>query len=161
NNRVGTCRALWYDPIGGLAALKSPAGGAPRYRYPTRARTTLPFERSPLACSGGVGKFLFPFLGRAPGCPRRPVGELTLRRIAALPLSVTRTTFSPHPPEKVWRALTERRQLSHWLLPTATDIRPEPGFRFRFTPREAGPTESIACEVVDAEPGHHLSFTWR
>src|SRR5262249_207760 len=84
-----------------------------------------------------------------------------MKRRLPTPLSVSRTVFYAHPPEKVWKALTDSRELSRWLLPTSTDIRPEPGYRFSFTPKDTGPTETIACEVLEAEPGHHLSFTWQ
>ncbi len=59
------------------------------------------------------------------------------------------------PPEKVWRALSEPELLAAWLMPN--DIKPEPGRRFAF----AGPATPIECEVLDAEPGRLLRFSWR
>ncbi len=37
----------------------------------------------------------------------------------------------PHPPEKVWRALTDPALLTEWLLPV-TGFEPEPGAAFTF-----------------------------
>jgi len=61
----------------------------------------------------------------------------------------------PDPPEKVWRALTEPELLAAWLMPN--DIRPEAGRRFAF----AGPDVPIECQVLEAEPGKLLRYSWR
>ena len=61
----------------------------------------------------------------------------------------------PEPPEKVWRALTEPKLLAAWMMPN--DIRPEIGSRFAF----AGPDAPIDCEILDAEPGRLLRYSWR
>ncbi len=59
------------------------------------------------------------------------------------------------PPEKVWRALTDRDVLARWLLPN--DFRPEPGSRFALK----GPDGDIAGTVLALEPPHLLSLGWR
>ena len=61
----------------------------------------------------------------------------------------------PEPPEKVWRALTVPELLAAWMMPN--DIKPETGSRFAF----AGPEAPIECEVLDAEPGRLLRYSWR
>lgn len=61
----------------------------------------------------------------------------------------------PDPPEKVWRALTEPELLAAWLMPN--DLSPEVGRRFAF----AGQDAPIECEVLEAEPGRLLSYSWR
>lgn len=64
-----------------------------------------------------------------------------------------------HPPERVWRALTEPDLLAAWLLPN--DFRPRVGHRFTFTPDlrfDGGP---VACEVLDLEPERRLRLSWR
>jgi uncharacterized protein YndB with AHSA1/START domain len=61
----------------------------------------------------------------------------------------------PDPPEKVWRALTEPELLAAWLMPN--DIKTEAGNRFTF----AGPDRPIECEVLEAEPGKLLRYSWR
>ncbi|ESX55286.1 ATPase [Mesorhizobium sp. LSHC422A00] len=61
----------------------------------------------------------------------------------------------PDAPEKVWRALTVPDLLAEWMMPN--DINPETGSRFAF----AGPEKPIECEVLDAEPGRLLRYSWR
>ena len=39
-------------------------------------------------------------------------------------------SFFPHPPEKVWRALTDPQLLAAWLMPN--DFEPRVGHRFTF-----------------------------
>ena len=64
-----------------------------------------------------------------------------------------------HPPEKVWRALTDPRALSQWLLPT--DFRAELGYRFRFRQRsEQGQLKRIDCRVVELEAPYRLAYLW-
>ncbi|MGL4966596.1 MAG: SRPBCC family protein [Inquilinus sp.] len=63
-----------------------------------------------------------------------------------------------HPPEKVWRALTEPKLLGAWLLPN--DIRAEEGRRFNL--RDApGTGAPIDCEVLAAEKPRLLRYSWR
>ncbi|MDX8517578.1 SRPBCC family protein [Mesorhizobium dulcispinae] len=61
----------------------------------------------------------------------------------------------PDPPEKVWRALTEPELLAAWMMPN--DMKPETGKRFAF----ARPDAPIDCEVLEAEPGKLLRYSWR
>ncbi|MBZ9988504.1 SRPBCC domain-containing protein [Mesorhizobium sp. BH1-1-5] len=61
----------------------------------------------------------------------------------------------PDPPEKVWRALTEPELLAAWMMPN--DIKTEAGNHFTF----AGPDTPIECEVLEAEPGKLLRYSWR
>ncbi|TIQ35849.1 MAG: SRPBCC domain-containing protein [Mesorhizobium sp.] len=60
----------------------------------------------------------------------------------------------PDPPEKVWRALTEPELLAAWMMPN--DMKPETGRRFAF----AAPDIAIECEVLEAEPGKRLRYSW-
>src|SRR2546430_5762272 len=66
----------------------------------------------------------------------------------------------PHPPAKVWRALTEPKLLAEWLM--ATDMRPVVGKSFTF---KSDPTPwwdgIVNCEVVAVDPPKRLSYTWR
>jgi uncharacterized protein YndB with AHSA1/START domain len=65
----------------------------------------------------------------------------------------------PHPPEKVWRALTEGPLIEEWML--KNDFRPEVGHRFHFRvdpmPQWDGVIDS---EVLAVEPYERLSYTW-
>ena len=73
-------------------------------------------------------------------------------------LSVVTECDLPHPPEKVWRALTVPELLGAWLMPN--DIRPVEGERFAL--HEDGPAgDRIDCEVLEAEPCRRLRYSWR
>jgi uncharacterized protein YndB with AHSA1/START domain len=65
----------------------------------------------------------------------------------------------PHPPEKVWRALTEGALIEEWLM--KNDFRPVVGHRFSF---RATPVANwngvIDCEVLVVEPNSRLSYSW-
>ncbi|MGK9236718.1 SRPBCC domain-containing protein [Inquilinus limosus] len=68
-----------------------------------------------------------------------------------------------HPPEKVWRALTEPDLLGAWLLPNdaRTGIgRAEEGRRFTLR-GGPGAEKPIDCEVLAAEPPRLLRYSWR
>ncbi|WP_439632545.1 SRPBCC family protein [Glycocaulis sp.] len=70
------------------------------------------------------------------------------------PRSVIVERHLPHPPEKVWRALTTNHLIAEWLM--ETDFKPEPGHRFTFTQSWG----SISCEVLSAEPLRALAYSW-
>ena len=65
----------------------------------------------------------------------------------------------PHPPEKVWRALTESSLIEQWLM--RNDFQPVTGHAFTLrmdpVPNWNG---VIDCEVVAVEPCKTLSYTW-
>lgn len=61
----------------------------------------------------------------------------------------------PDPPEKVWRALTEPELVAAWMMPN--DMKAEAGSRFAF----AGQDAPIECEVLEAESGRLLRYSWR
>lgn len=66
----------------------------------------------------------------------------------------------PHPPEKVWRALTDPALLAEWLLPVI-DLRLEPGAAFTFkTQPYPGWDGTVSCRFVEIEPHRKLSYTW-
>jgi uncharacterized protein YndB with AHSA1/START domain len=66
----------------------------------------------------------------------------------------------PDPPEKVWRALTERELLAQWIMPN--DMKPEVGARFSFRPaQEEGGRAEVECEVLEAEPNRTLRWRQR
>jgi uncharacterized protein YndB with AHSA1/START domain len=67
----------------------------------------------------------------------------------------------PHPPEKVWRALTDPSLLAQWLLP-AVDLELAPGAAFTLkTQPQPGWDGIVNCEFVAIEPNRKLSYTWR
>jgi len=61
----------------------------------------------------------------------------------------------PHPPEKLWRALTQPHLISEWLM--KNDFAPAVGHRFQLTGEWGG---VLDCEVLVVEPGQSLSYTW-
>ena len=66
----------------------------------------------------------------------------------------------PHPPEKVWRALTEPALLAEWLLP-AIGLRLEPGAAFTFRTQPYPNWDgTVSCRFVEIEPLRKLSYTW-
>ena len=66
----------------------------------------------------------------------------------------------PHPPEKVWRALTESKLVEAWLMPN--DLRPVVGHSFTFRAQPIPGWDGIChCEVLVVEPNRRLSYTWR
>jgi uncharacterized protein YndB with AHSA1/START domain len=69
-------------------------------------------------------------------------------------LSVVLERQIPHPPEKIWRALTQPHLIAEWLM--ETDFAASVGHRFDFR-AEWG---SVNCEVLEVEPHRSLSYTW-
>jgi uncharacterized protein YndB with AHSA1/START domain len=65
----------------------------------------------------------------------------------------------PHPPEKLWRALTESTLLAQWMM--TNDFAPEVGRRFQFR-TEPRPTWNgvVDCEVLVIDPLQRLSYSW-
>ena len=65
----------------------------------------------------------------------------------------------PHPPEKIWRALTEGPLIAEWLM--TTDFRPVVGHRFSFRATPAGNWNGvIESEVLVVEPHARLVYSW-
>ena len=65
----------------------------------------------------------------------------------------------PHPPEKIWRALTQGPLVKEWLMDN--DLQPVVGhkFNFRSTPM-LNWNGVIDCEVLVVEPNKKLSYSW-
>jgi uncharacterized protein YndB with AHSA1/START domain len=73
--------------------------------------------------------------------------------------SVVIERIMPHPPEKVWRALTQTPLLEEWLLPN--DFQAIAGHRFNFqAPPRPGWDGSIDCEVLTVEAHERLAYSW-
>jgi uncharacterized protein YndB with AHSA1/START domain len=65
-----------------------------------------------------------------------------------------------HPPEKVWRALTDPELLAQWLLP-AIGFDLELGSTFRFeTQPQPGWDGVVNCQILESQPPHTLSYKW-
>jgi uncharacterized protein YndB with AHSA1/START domain len=65
----------------------------------------------------------------------------------------------PHPPEKVWRALTQGPLIKEWLMDN--DLQPVVGHKFNFRSRPMPQWNGIIdCEVLVVEPNKKLSYSW-
>jgi uncharacterized protein YndB with AHSA1/START domain len=60
-----------------------------------------------------------------------------------------------HPPEKLWRALTQPHLMAEWLM--KNDFAPVVGHRFKLTGEWGG---VLDCEVLVVEPNKELAYTW-
>ena len=60
-----------------------------------------------------------------------------------------------HPPEKLWRALTQPHLIEEWLM--KNDFAPVVGHRFNLRGEWGG---VLDCEVLVVEPNRELSYTW-
>jgi uncharacterized protein YndB with AHSA1/START domain len=66
----------------------------------------------------------------------------------------------PHPPSKIWRALTEPELLAKWLMPT--DMEPVVGKNFTFkTQPMPGWDGTLSCQVKEMELHKQLCYSWR
>ena len=67
----------------------------------------------------------------------------------------------PHPPAKVWRALTDPALVGEWLLP-ATGLTLEPGKAFTLqAPPQPGWDGTVQCRLVAIDAERTLGMTWR
>jgi uncharacterized protein YndB with AHSA1/START domain len=70
--------------------------------------------------------------------------------------------FYPHPPQRVWRALTTPELMARWLM-KPSGFAPVVGTRFTFCGQpmpSVGFSGEIACEVLDVVVGERLAITW-
>jgi uncharacterized protein YndB with AHSA1/START domain len=61
---------------------------------------------------------------------------------------------TPHPPGRVWRALTQPHLIEEWLM--KNDFQPVADHRFTLR----GDWGSVDCQVLEIEPERTLSYTW-
>ena len=60
----------------------------------------------------------------------------------------------PHPPGKVWRALTQSALIEEWLM--KNDFKPVVDHRFNLR----ADWGTVDCQVLTVEPNKTLSYTW-
>src|SRR5947208_4234669 len=80
--------------------------------------------------------------------------------VAAETNSILVELTMPHPPEKVWRALTTSNLIAEWLM--QNDFEPVVGHRFNF---RAAPIPNMwngvtDCEVLVVEKPVRLVYSW-
>ena len=73
---------------------------------------------------------------------------------AAEPLSVVVEREILHPPEKIWRALTQPDLIAEWLM--KNDFKPAVDHRFNLR----ADWGAVDCQVMAVEPNKTLSYTW-
>jgi uncharacterized protein YndB with AHSA1/START domain len=61
----------------------------------------------------------------------------------------------PHPPEKLWRALTQPHLIAEWLM--KNDFAAVVGHRFNLRGEWGG---VLDCEVLVVEPNKELAYSW-
>ena len=59
-----------------------------------------------------------------------------------------------HPPEKIWRALTQPHLIEQWLMQNDFALVVERRFTLR------GDWGSVDCQVLSVEPNRRLSYNW-
>jgi uncharacterized protein YndB with AHSA1/START domain len=69
-------------------------------------------------------------------------------------LSVVVEREIPHPPEKIWRALTQPELIQEWLM--KNDFKPVVGHSFNLR----ADWGAVDCRVQSVEPNKMLSYTW-
>jgi len=69
-------------------------------------------------------------------------------------LSVVVEREIPHPPEKIWRALTQPELIEEWLM--KNDFQPVVGHSFNLR----ADWGAVDCQVQAVEPNKTLSYTW-
>jgi uncharacterized protein YndB with AHSA1/START domain len=63
-----------------------------------------------------------------------------------------------HPPEKIWRALTQPHLIEEWLM--KNDFEPAVGHHFNLQADQPNWKMVLDCEVLAVEPNKKLSYTW-
>ena len=74
------------------------------------------------------------------------------------PAAVEIGGFFAHPPEVVWRTLTEADLVGQWLMDSVGLIASAGTHFFFMVPTQ--PAAEIACEVLAARPAGQLTYTW-
>ena len=69
-------------------------------------------------------------------------------------LSVVVEREVAHPPEKIWRALTQPHLIEAWLM--KNDFKPRVDHPFKFT----ADWGSVDCRVLEVQPNRTLAYTW-
>jgi uncharacterized protein YndB with AHSA1/START domain len=76
-----------------------------------------------------------------------------------IPTSLVIEREMPHPPEKIWRALTQGPLIQEWLMDN--DFQPVVGHKFNFRREPVSNWNGVIdCEVLVVEPPKKLSYSW-
>jgi uncharacterized protein YndB with AHSA1/START domain len=64
----------------------------------------------------------------------------------------------PHPPEKLWRALTQPHLIAEWLM--QNDFEPTVGRDFKLRVESQQWSGIVDCKVLVVEPNRKLAYNW-
>ena len=78
-----------------------------------------------------------------------------MNEMSAATLSVVVERETPHPPEKIWRALTQPHLIEEWLM--KTDFKPVVDHRFNLR----ADWGAVDCQVLAVEQNKTLSYITR
>jgi uncharacterized protein YndB with AHSA1/START domain len=82
-----------------------------------------------------------------------------MTELATATRSIVVERVMPHPPEKIWRALTQAPLIAEWLM--KNDFQPVVGHRFNFRDTPMSQWNGVTdCEVLIVEPNRRLSYNW-
>jgi uncharacterized protein YndB with AHSA1/START domain len=80
--------------------------------------------------------------------------------MAAMKFELGLERIYPHPPEALWRALSDRMALGEWLM--ETDFTPELGRSFTLWCDDGiGGTDTYVCSLLDYDPPRRMLWSWR
>jgi len=66
------------------------------------------------------------------------------------------------PVSKVWKAITDKHDMSQWCFDLLTEFKLEVGFEFQFKGKgEKGQLYLHLCRVTEVIPGKKLSYSWK
>lgn len=76
--------------------------------------------------------------------------------------SIRKSIEYPHPPEKVWLALTNAEALAEWLMPnTFKEAVVGHCFRFQYDPEPICPSGIVNCRVLEVEEPRRMVWEWQ
>jgi uncharacterized protein YndB with AHSA1/START domain len=82
-----------------------------------------------------------------------------MTKMAAATRSLAIEREMPHPPEKIWRALTHGPLIEEWLM--KNDFEPVVSHRFNFRATPMPHWNGVVdCQVLVVEPYQRLSYSW-
>jgi uncharacterized protein YndB with AHSA1/START domain len=81
-----------------------------------------------------------------------------MSQLADATRSIVVERVMPHPPERIWRALTQAPLIAEWLM--QNDFAPVVGHRFTFRAKPMAGWNGVAdCEVLVIEAPHRLVWS--